>query len=71
MSGHANTCQCHNANPPWACTCGDDLRQARVENQQLRDALSEVITLCERHGAVRTAVVAARAALAGTPSEDT
>jgi hypothetical protein len=39
MSSHADTCQVHNANPPWACTCGEDLRQCRAENQQLRDAL--------------------------------
>jgi ribosome maturation protein Sdo1 len=40
MSSHADTCQVHNANPPWACTCGEDLRQCRAENQQLREVLA-------------------------------
>jgi hypothetical protein len=68
MSGHAE-CPCPNCPSPSDC-------EGATENQQLRGALVLGVRTCEgvRTPTVRELgvfVVAARAALAGTPSEDT
>ncbi len=41
-SEHHASCDVHNPNPPWACTCGLDLLQARQQAQRYRQALQEI-----------------------------
>jgi hypothetical protein len=45
MSAHSAACQCLHPNPSWYCTCGEDLRRCRDENQRLRDALERIANL--------------------------
>jgi hypothetical protein len=52
----------------WA----EDALALVAENQRLRDALAEIVAMYERGaGRRKTAAMVARAALTGTPSEDT